>query len=118
MEASGGVMEALEDMGGATAALGVATEALEWVTEDLEVLDLHLMALECLLMALEEVMVVELAHTPMVVQVLYMAYQDLEGRGDIMHKLQLMVLNLLLLTRLLHNHLRPMVQDLLMMQLL
>merc|ERR1712212_1452129 len=104
---------------------GGATEALEWATEDLEVLDLHLMASECLLMALEEVMVVELAHTPMVVQVLYMAYQDLGGRGDIMHKLQLtvrslqfLVLNLLLLTRLLHNHLRPMVQGLLMMQLL
>merc|ERR1719397_1576901 len=112
--------------------MGGATEALEWATEDLEVLDLHLMASECLLMALEEVMVVELAHTPMVVQVLYMAYQDLGGRGDIMHKLQLtvgsllltvpnlqfLVLNLLLLTRLLHNHLRPMVQGLLMMQLL
>merc|ERR1712212_403296 len=90
------------------------------------------MASECLLMALEEVMVVELAHTPMVVQVLYMAYLDLGGRGDIMHKLQLtvgsllltvpnlqfLVLNLLLLTRLLYNHLLPMVQGLLMMQLL
>merc|ERR1719342_181684 len=74
---------------------GEATGALEWGMEDLEVLDLHHMALECLLMALEEDME-ELAHTLMVAQVLYMACQDLEGRGDIMHRLQLMVGNLLL----------------------
>merc|ERR1719447_1722234 len=70
--------------------------ALEWVTEDLEVLDLHHMVLECLHMASEEDMV-ELAHTPMGAQVLYMACQDLEGRGDIMHRLQLMVGSLLLM---------------------
>merc|ERR1719447_326849 len=107
--------------------------ALEWVTEDLEVLDLHHMVLECLHMASEEDMV-ELAHTPMVAQVLYMVCQDLEGRGDIMHRLQLMVGSLLLmvlnlqfmmlnlqlmaLNILPHNFPLPMVQGLPMMQLL
>merc|ERR1719447_795841 len=106
--------------------------ALEWVTEDLEVLDLHHMVLECLHMASEEDMV-ELAHTPMGAQVLYMACQDLEGRGDIMHRLQLMVGSLLLMVpnlqfmmlnlqfmalNLLHNPPPPTVQGLRMMQLL
>merc|ERR1719447_1544273 len=106
--------------------------ALEWVTEDLEVLDLHHMVLECLHMASEEDMV-ELAHTPMGAQVLYMACQDLEGRGDIMHRLQLMVGSLLLMVpnlqfmmlnlqfmalNLLHNPPLPTVLGLLMMQLL
>merc|ERR1719209_32128 len=67
--------------------------------EDLEVLgvlDLHFMVLECPLMASEEDMG-ELAHTAMVVQVLFMGCQDLEVRGDIMLLLQLMVGNLLLM---------------------
>merc|ERR1719391_1297505 len=84
--------EALE---GDIMVLGGAMAALEEVAEDLEVLDFHLMALECLLLVSEEDME-ELAHTLMVAQALYMACQDLEGRGDIMHKLQLMVGNLLL----------------------
>merc|ERR1719300_2311721 len=116
--------EVTEDLGGVMEVLGEAMVALEWGMEDLEVLDLHHMALECLHMALEEDME-ELAHTPMVAQVLYMACQDLEGRGDIMHRLQLMVGNLLLtapnlqfmmLNLLLLNLPRPMVQGLLMMQ--
>merc|ERR1719341_1391240 len=76
--------------------------------EDMEGLDVHLMALE-------EVMV-ELAPTPMVVQVLYMECQDMGGRGDTTHRLQPMVPNLLPMIRnlllmmhlLLHNHLQPM----------
>merc|ERR1711934_100951 len=83
-------------------------EDMERVTEDLEGLDVHLMALE-------EVMV-ELAHTPMVVQVLYMVCQDMGGRGDTTHRLQPMVPNLLLVIHnlllmmhlVLHNHLQPM----------
>merc|ERR550519_891327 len=76
--------------------------------EDMEGLDVHLMALE-------EVMV-ELAPTPMVVQVLYMVCQDMGGRGDTTHRLQpmepnllLMIHNLLLMMHLLLlNHLQPM----------
>merc|ERR1719234_447224 len=67
--------------------------------EDLEIsvdLDLHLTVLECPLMALEEDME-ELAHTTMVVQVPFTGCQDSEGRGDIMHLLQLMVGKLLLM---------------------
>merc|ERR1711934_376124 len=83
-------------------------EDMERVTEDLEGLDVHLMALE-------EVML-ELAPTPMVVQVLYMVCQDMGGRGDTTHRLQPMEPNLLLVIRnrllmmhlLLHNHLQPM----------
>merc|ERR1719285_697531 len=107
-----------------------------WATEgamedlvDLEVLgdlDLHLMVLECPLMASEEDMG-ELAHTAMVVQVLFMGCQDLEVRGDITHLLQLMVgrllrmvLNLLLLMHLLHklnpNQAMVLAQDQPMMQ--
>merc|ERR1719342_704626 len=130
MEALGGVMEVL----------GEATVALEWGTEDLEVLDPRHMVLECIHMASEEDME-ELAHTPMVAQVPYMVCQDLEGRGDIMHRLQLMVGSLLLtapnlqfmapnlqfmmlnlqfmaLNLLLLNPLPPTVQGLLTMQLL
>ena len=74
----------------------------------MEGLDVHLMALE-------EVMV-ELAHTPMVVQVLYMEFQDMGGMWDTTHQLQPMVPNLLLMIHnlllmmhlLLHNHLPPM----------
>merc|ERR1719427_51760 len=54
------------------------------------------MVLECPLMASEEDMG-ELAHTAMVVQVLFMGCQDLEVRGDITHLLQLMVGRLLLM---------------------
>merc|ERR1719341_563212 len=100
-------------------------EDMERVTEDLEGmegLDFHLTAseedmegLDVHLMALEEVMV-ELAHTPMVVQVLYMVCQDMGGRGDTTHQLQPMVPNLLLVIHnlllmmhlVLHNHLQPM----------
>merc|ERR1719341_2990214 len=81
MEVSGGVTEAMEDL--------VDMEVLED-------LDLHLMVLECPLMASEEDMG-ELAHTAMVVQFPFMGCQDLEGRGDITHLLQLMVGNLLLM---------------------
>jgi len=116
--------EVMEDLGGVMEVLGEATVALEWGMEDLEVLDLHHMVLECLHMALEEDME-ELAHTLMVAQALYMACQDLEGRGDIMHRLQLMVGSLLLtapnlqfmaLNLLLLNPLPPTVQGLLTMQ--
>merc|ERR1719237_706403 len=100
-------------------------EDMERVTEDLEGmegLDFHLTAseedmegLDVHLMALEEVMV-ELAPTPMVVQVLYMECQDMVGRGDTTHRLQPMVPNLLLVIHnlllmmhlVLHNHLQPM----------
>ena len=125
--------EVTEDLGGVMEVLGEATVALEWGTEDLEVLDLHHMVLECLPMASEEDMV-ELGHTLMVAQALYMVCQDLEGRGDIMHRLQLMVgsllhtapnlqfmmlnLQLMALNLLLLNPLPPTVQGLLMMQLL
>merc|ERR1719339_885968 len=58
----------------------------------------------------------ELAHTPMVVQVLYMVCQDMGGRGDTTHRLQPMVPNLLpmihnlllMMHLVLHNHLQPM----------
>merc|ERR1719341_1780995 len=98
---------------------------MERVTEDLEGmegLDFHLTAseedmegLDVHLMALEEVMV-ELAPTPMVVQVLYMECQVMGGRGDTTHRLQPMVPNLLpmihnlllMMHLLLHNHLQPM----------
>ena len=132
--------EVTEDLGGVMEVLGEATVALEWGTEDLEVLDPRHMVLECIPMALEEDMV-ELGHTLMVAQALYMVCQDLEGRGDIMHRLQLMVGSLLLtapnllsmapnlqfmmlnlqlmaLNLLLLNPLPPTVQGLLMMQLL
>merc|ERR1719500_1206291 len=86
-------------------------EDMERVTEDLEGME----GLDVHLMALEEVMV-ELAPTPMVVQVLYMVCQDMGGRGDTTHRLQPMEPNLLLVIRnlllmmhlLLHNHLQPM----------
>merc|ERR1712055_698143 len=84
-EVSGGVTEAMEG-------------AMEYLV-DMEVLEdweLHLMVLECPLMASEEDMG-ELAHTAKVVQVPFMGCQDLEGRGDITHLLQLMVGNLLLM---------------------
>merc|ERR1719348_2649088 len=80
-----------------TEVLGEATVALEWGTEDLEGLDPRHMVLECIHMASEEDMV-ELGHTLMVAQALYMVCQVLEGRGDIMPRLQLMVDNLLLTT--------------------
>merc|ERR1719234_2801912 len=54
------------------------------------------MVLECPLMASEEDME-ELAHTAMVVQAPFMGCQDLEDRGDIMLKLQPMVLSRLLM---------------------
>merc|ERR1719234_813869 len=70
----------------------------------------------------------ELAHTAMVVQAPFMGGQDLEGRGDIMLKLQPMVLSRLLMVprhlhmapNLLHKPNQPMVlvQDQPMMQLL
>merc|ERR1712037_582255 len=100
-------------------------EDMERVTEDLEGmegLDFHLTAseedmegLDVHLMALEEVMV-ELAPTPMAVQVPYMECQDMGGRGDTTHRLQpmvpillLVIHNLLLMMHLLlHNHLQPM----------
>merc|ERR1712210_299066 len=105
----------------ATTRAAVATR----VTEDLEGmegLDFHLTAseedmegLDVHLMALEEVMV-ELAPTPMAVQVPYMECQDMGGRGDTTHRLQpmvpillLVIHNLLLMMHLLlHNHLQPM----------
>jgi len=126
-------MEVMEALGGVMEVLGEATVALEWGTEDLEVLDPRHMVLECIHMASEEDMV-ELGHTLMVAQALYMVCQDLEGRGDIMHRLQLMVgsllhtapnlqfmmlnLQLMALNLLLLNPLPPTVQGLLMMQLL
>merc|ERR1719285_1551547 len=82
----------------------VVMEDLAVDMEDLEVLgdlDLHLMVLECRLMASEEDMG-ELAHTAMVVQVLFMGCQDLVVRGDITHLLLLMVLKNLLMVP---NHL-------------
>merc|ERR1719222_450485 len=93
-------------------------EDMERVTEDLEGmegLDFHLTAseedmegLDVHLMALEEVMV-ELAPTPMVVQVLYMECQVMGGRGDTTHRLQPMVPNLLpMIHNLLLNQLQPM----------
>merc|ERR1719239_1208805 len=88
MEVSGGVTEAME---------GAMEDLVDM--EDLEVLvdlDLHPTDLECPLMASEEDMG-ELAHTAMVVQVPFMGCQDSEGRGDITHLLQLMVVNLLLM---------------------
>merc|ERR1719432_673251 len=117
----------------ATTRATVATRTME-VLEDMERgtegLDFHLMAseedmegLEVHLMALEEVMV-ELAPTPMVVQVPYMECQDMVGRGDTTHRLQPMVPNrlqpmvpnlllvihnlLLMMHLVLHNHLQPM----------
>merc|ERR1719289_660676 len=95
----------MEGLGGATEVSGGVTEAMEAMEGamedlvDMEVLEdseLHLMVLECPLMASEEDMG-ELAHTAMVVQVPFMGCQDLEGRGDITHLLQLMVGNLLLM---------------------
>merc|ERR1712055_52788 len=92
--------------------------------EDLEVLgdlDLHFMVLECPLTASEEDMG-ELAHTAMVVQVLFMGCQDLEVRGDITHLLQLMVVNLLLMVLknllMVLSHLHMVLNPLLMMHLL
>merc|ERR1719432_483433 len=86
-------------------------EDMERVTEDLEGME----GLDFHLTASEEVMV-ELAPTPMVVQVLYMECQDMGGMGDTMHRLQPMVPNLLLVIHnlllmmhlLLHNQLQPM----------
>merc|ERR1719239_1875933 len=107
MEVSGGVTEAME---------GAMEDLVDM--EDLEVLgdlNLHLMVLECLLMA-SEVDMGELAHTAMVVQVLFMGCQDLEVRGDIMLLLQLTVGNLLLMV--LKNQLMVLVQGQPMMQLL
>merc|ERR1719209_2499155 len=84
-------------MGRATVALERAMEALEDMEgvsgnlEDMVVLDIHLMASEDTL---------EWAHTLMVVQVLFMECQDM-GRWHTTHRLQLMVLKLLLTT---HNH--------------
>merc|ERR1719305_2161505 len=102
-------------LGTATAALGTATAAttrdtvatramevlkdMERVTEDLEGME----GLDFHLTASEEVMV-ELAPTPMVVQVLYMECQVMGGRGDTTHRLQPMVPNLL-----------PMIHNLLLM---
>merc|ERR1719234_3055533 len=98
MEASEGamdvwawVMEVLEASEGVLEGMEEATEVLV----DMEVLvdlDLHFMVLECPLMASEEDME-ELAHTAMVVQAPFLGCQDLEGRGDIMLKLQPMVLS-------------------------
>merc|ERR1711934_834938 len=86
-------------------------EDMERVTEDLEGME----GLDFHLTASEEDMV-ELAPTPMVVQVLYMVCQDMGGRGDTTHRLQPMVPNLLLVIHnlllmmhlVLHNHLQPM----------
>merc|ERR1711934_395918 len=106
----------------ATTMATVATTRATLATRAMEGLDFHLTAseedmegLNVHLMALEEVMV-ELAPTPMVVQVLYMVCQDMGGRGDTTHRLQPMVPNLLLVIHnlllmmhlLLHNHLQPM----------
>merc|ERR1711934_92253 len=106
----------------ATTMATVATTRATLATRAMEVLDFHLTAseediegLDVHLMALEEVML-ELAPTPMVVQVLYMVCQDMGGRGDTTHRLQPMEPNLLLVIRnrllmmhlLLHNHLQPM----------
>merc|ERR1719370_2366742 len=94
--------EVMEDTAWVMEVSGGVTEAMEGAMEDLvdmEVLEdweLYLMVLECHLMASEEDMG-ELAHTAMVVQVPFMGCQDLEGRGDITHLLQLMVVNLLLM---------------------
>merc|ERR1711934_1254261 len=106
----------------ATTMATVATTRATLATRAMEGLDFHLTAseedmegLNVHLMALEEVMV-ELAPTPMVVQVLYMVCQDMGGRGDTTHRLQPMVPNLLLVIHnlllmmhlVLHNHLQPM----------
>merc|ERR1719289_743909 len=116
----------MEGLGGATEVSGGVTEAMEAMEGamedlvDMEVLEdweLHLMVLECPLMASEEDMG-ELAHTAMVVQVPFMGCQDLEGRGDITHLLQLMVGNLLLMVLknllMVPNHLLMVLSHLLM----
>merc|ERR1719341_501570 len=102
------VMEVLEDMERVTEGLEGLDFHLTASEEDMEGLDIHLMALV-------EVMV-ELAPTPMVVQVLYMVCQDMGGRGDTTHRLQPMVPNLMLVIHnlllmmhlVLHNQLQPM----------
>merc|ERR1719222_942813 len=81
----------------ATTRATVATRAMEGLKD-----------MERVTVDLEEVMV-ELAPTPMVVQVLYMECQVMGGRGDTTHRLQPMVPNLLLMMHLLLlNQLQPM----------
>merc|ERR1711970_596286 len=112
----------MEDLAWVMEVLGGVIEAMEHLVdmEDLGVLGVHLMVLECPLMALEEDMG-ELAHTAMVVQVLFMGCQDLEVRGDITHLLQLMAVNLFMVPNhllMVLSHLHMVLNLLLIMHLL